>query len=260
MSRSETFGFDSDEIEHLPPTFVAYAADILGATSGGLSGGQIVSLMRAYAMEYSVQIPYGLTISGAPNKRTALLENLLEFNATQQHRIIRELCGHVNRYGLESDDIRQLRIKLATDYKRYDADTGASTINDALIEETRHWLDACPQALSLYNGAIGKFRAGVFERNVLDDLRLALEILLRSTFRNERSLENQLSGLGSFIKDAGGSPELGNMFQKLVEYYTKYQNSYVKHADNVIEQEIEFIIEITSAFMKHIARMSGKAP
>ncbi len=48
------------------------------------------------------------------------------------------------------------------------------------------------------------------------------------------------------------------MFVKLVDYYTKYQNSYVKHNDAVIEEEVEFIFELTSSFMKHLVRLSYK--
>ncbi len=47
------------------------------------------------------------------------------------------------------------------------------------------------------------------------------------------------------------------MFVKLVDYYSKYQNSYVKHDDAVIEPEIEFIFEITSSFMKHLIRLDN---
>ena len=48
------------------------------------------------------------------------------------------------------------------------------------------------------------------------------------------------------------------MFTKIVDYYCKYQNSYVKHADRVIPHEIEFVMEITSSFMKHLVRMDGE--
>ena len=48
------------------------------------------------------------------------------------------------------------------------------------------------------------------------------------------------------------------MFQKLVDYYSKYQNSYVKHDDKVIEEEIEFMFELTSSFMKHLIRINNK--
>jgi light-regulated signal transduction histidine kinase (bacteriophytochrome) len=90
---------------------------------------------------------------------------------------------------------------------------------------------------------------------ITDDLRLSLELLIKAILENNKSLENQLSDLGRFIKDNGGSKELGNMFQKLVEYFTQYQNSYIKHNDQVIEEEIEFIFEMTSSFKKIFIRI-----
>ena len=110
----------------------------------------------------------------------------------------------------------------------------------------------------MYNEAIEKHALGLFLRNVLDDLRLVLEKLLRLLLNNNKSLENQIPDLGTFIKKRHGSPELANMFVRLIDYYTKYQNTYVKHDDAVIEEEVEFVIEITSSFMKHLVRLSYK--
>lgn len=70
----------------------------------------------------------------------------------------------------------------------------------------------------------------MFERNVLDDLRLALEVLLRGILGNDKSLENQIAPLGDYVRSKGGSAEFGNMFVKLVEHFTKYQNRYVKRS------------------------------
>lgn len=128
----------------------------------------------------------------------------------------------------------------------------------SLIEQTRHWLETFPDALQLFNAALQKQENGVFLRNLLDDLRLALEKLLQAIFNNGKSLENQLPLLGSFLKNRGGSPELTNMFQKLLDYYSKYQNSYVKHNDAVIVDKIEFIFEITASFMKHLVRLNSR--
>jgi len=47
------------------------------------------------------------------------------------------------------------------------------------------------------------------------------------------------------------------MLVKLIDYYAKYQNSYVKHDDSVIEEEIEFLLEISSSFMKHLVRLGA---
>ena len=76
-------------------------------------------------------------------------------------------------------------------------DDEPAEINETLIEETRHWLDGYPEALSLYDGALEKYEHGVFHRNLLDDLRLALEKLPRSIFSNEKSPENQIKNIGA---------------------------------------------------------------
>ena len=61
--------------------------------------------------------------------------------------------------------------------------------------------------------------------------------------------------IGQFIQEKNGSKDLTNMFVKLIDYFSKYQNTYVKHNDSVIESEIEFIYEMTSSFMKLLIRM-----
>ena len=48
------------------------------------------------------------------------------------------------------------------------------------------------------------------------------------------------------------------MFVKLIEYYAKYQNAYVKHDDAVVEQEVDFVFEISSCFMRHLVRIYGR--
>ncbi len=48
------------------------------------------------------------------------------------------------------------------------------------------------------------------------------------------------------------------MFEKLIDYYSKYQNTYVKHDDAVPNEEVELLLELTSSFMKHFARMAER--
>ena len=131
-------------------------------------------------------------------------------------------------------------------------------VHRTLIAETRHWLGDYPDVRKLFDEALLKHDHGVFKRNTLDDLRLSLEILTRQLFGNHKTLENQISQVGQFVKEKGGSQQLANMFEKLVDYYTKYQNTYVKHDDAVITAEIEFIFELTASFMKHLLRLNEK--
>jgi hypothetical protein len=125
-----------------------------------------------------------------------------------------------------------------------------------LIRRRDHWLGRFPEVLVLYEEAAEKHSNGVYLRNALDDLRLAVEMLLRSIFQNDKALENQVPLLGEFVKRRAGSPELRNMFLRLLDYYTKYHNTYVKHDDAVNRGEVEFIFELTSSVMKHLVRLS----
>jgi hypothetical protein len=243
----------------IPLTFLQYSADILADTNKGLSGANIIRATAAYATEYNVNLPYPTYPTDAPNKRTALYENLRMFSPGQQYRIIKELCDHPSFALKPSAERKELKIRLVTRYSQLDPRDAPSEVNETLVEETKHWLDAFPDALSVYSQALEKYDHGAFQRNLLDDLRLSLELLLKAIFQNEKSLENQLSLVGAYIKSNGGSGELSNMFLKLLDYYAKYNNTYVKHDDAVIEQEIEFILEITSSFMKYLARLSCKS-
>jgi hypothetical protein len=239
----------------LPPIFVKHAADVLGDTQRGFSGSQIVELTTAYAVEHDVKIPHQTYPFDAPNKRKALYDNLVPFPSKLRYVIIRDLCRHRTMQRINKDAADKLMLKLVTRYSHLDDQGQTSDINPTLIEETRHWLTPFPSVLELYVSALQKHDSKLFVRNLLDDLRLALEKLAQELLGNQKTLENQVQPLGKRVKEYGGSSEFSNMFLKLIEYYTKYQNTYVKHDDAVVEAEVEFLFEITSSFMKHLVRL-----
>ena len=112
-------------------------------------------------------------------------------------------------------------------------------------------------ALKQYDSALAKYEGGIFERNTLDDMRLAFELLVKDLLGNNKSLESQISDLGSQLKAKGASDELRNMVVKIIEYYTKFQNNHVKHNDAVNGDEIEYVIELTSVVMKYLVKVLG---
>jgi hypothetical protein len=124
-------------------------------------------------------------------------------------------------------------------------------INNGLINETKHLLHNFPKAEKLFNDALEKYTSGIYERNLLDDMRLALELFLKNILNNNKSLENQKSAIGIFQKEHNASPELSNMFIKLVDYYAKYHNSNIKHNDNIKKNEIGFLVNLTSSFIMY---------
>ncbi len=239
----------------IPIAFITKACAILGDTNSGLSGSKIVDHLCGYAADFGVDIPYtGYPFPNTvPNKRAALKKNLLRFSPEQQIYIINELC-QLDDFE-DNESVRNLRVQLLN---RYGHLLGKQTtkLNADLIEETKHWLNDYPDAMKLYNAALGKYESQAYSRNLLDDLRLSLEKLLQAILGNNKSLENQISNLGNYIEKRGGSKELCNMLVKLFDYYSKYQNTYVKHNDAVIEDEIEIIFELTCSFMRFIVRQS----
>jgi len=246
--------------EDMPATFVTCAADILGDTERGLSGPQIIKITAIHAVDCDARLPhptYPFSKQGI-SKRTALYENLMAFSSKDRYKIIKEMCDHPTIQARQKEEAHKLKIKLFLKYGYLDEEGSSEGVNETLIEQTRHWLEPFPGVLQLFNSAREKQEHSLFLRNLLDDLRLALEKLLQSIFSNTKSLENQFSLIGPFLKEKGGSPELTNMFQRLLDYYTKYQNTYVKHNNAVIEEEIEFIFEITASFMKHLVRLNAR--
>lgn len=57
--------------------------------------------------------------------------------------------------------------------------TSSETLNVALVDDVKHWLVDYPRSENLYDSALTKFNNNLFERNLLEDLRLSLELLLK---------------------------------------------------------------------------------
>jgi len=130
-------------------------------------------------------------------------------------------------------------------------------VNSKLIDQNLTSLSKYPKVGELYLSALDKLNEGKFERNLLDDLRLSLELLLKKVLGNKKSLEKQIPLLGEFLKEKGAKKELRSMITTMITYYGKYQNEYVKHNDTVDEKEIDVMVNISSAFMNFIIEKNG---
>ncbi len=238
----------------IPTEFIQHSADIIGDTNLGLSTAQICKLCSAYAVDFGVSIPYPKVppMGTYDNKRTLLFDNLVKFSPQQQYRIIRELCE--NDKIKEAPEVKKLKAALISRYNKLADNDAVENID--YVEETIHWLSDYPDAKKIYDEALLKLNNNVFDRNTLDDFRLAFETLLRTILVNGKSLENQKSDLGIFFKSKSASPEFANLFNAVVDIYSKYQNNHVKHQDKVVAEEINFIVGLTSLLMQHIIRLS----
>lgn len=240
-------------MKKISEVFLQSACDILADTNDGYSTAQLLKICSSFSVEYDVDIPHTRLPIEAQSKRAALFDNLKCFSPEQQYHILKELCQDLRQR--EREPVKKLFLQLSSRYGALDTDV--NQYDTALVEETTHWLSSYPDSLNLYNQALAKKATKTYQRNLLDDLRLSLELLLKSIFGNDKSLENQMPSIGQLVTKANGTVEFCNMFKKLLDYFCKYQNEHVKHDDDVAEIEIDFMIDLTSTFMKGIVRCAN---
>lgn len=242
----------------IPDEFLSNASQVLGHTDLGLSGRDIVEFFNEYANDKQVAIPHG-NVNFKPNKRDALLANLKAFDAADQYNIIKELCNHPKLNDPTPQKIITLKAQLIDRFGDVFGYTDTKVLNVELVEDTLAWLANHKKSLKLYKLALAQLGQSTFDRNCVDNARLALEVLLKEILENDKPIEGQKELIGGFIKKNGGSKYFMNMFRTLLNYYTDYQNNLIKHEDDAVEVEIEFIVELTATFMKTLARLHAKS-
>lgn len=136
---------------------------------------------------------------------------------------------------------------------------GAKLLDDALIADNLEWLAQHPQALKNFQGALSIYLSKDVNkyRNLLDNLRFAVEQLLRDILQNQKSLENQKDTLLPWMKSKGLHAHVTGMYHDLLfKHFALYQNDAVKHGEKYSPQEIEFMIYLTGTFMRLLIQAS----
>lgn len=182
-----------------------------------------------YRLEFGKEAPFSILMGNQPTWEE-IIENI--------ELVYKKIIKDESKFAYEMQ-INILLNKFAVSNTMLDGRIMEKTNleNSELVNETKHWLSKYPKANEAYTSALEKLREKKYERNVLDDMRLALEILVKDIMKNDKSLENQISDLGTKLKEAGISKEISNSFIKLIDYYTKYQNDHVKHDSKIDNRE-----------------------
>lgn len=124
--------------------------------------------------------------------------------------------------------------------------------NNNEINDVRQALAEHQKALEQYNIAIQKVLKGGYDRNAIDDMRLAWDILVSDLTGKQASPNKQESEIGKLLKDKGVAPELRNMYITMIKQYADYQDKNVKHNINITHGDVLFVLNITNAFIKRI--------
>jgi hypothetical protein len=235
--------------------FITFASSVL---SGVYSGRAIVSIFSEFSLKFEKPgLPYS-TVPNFKSKQEIFATNLQHFSDVEKYEIINYLTENSTirkrGYGTASDITEGLKNTL--ERKFYYLNKEGTILDFEIIESTKHWLSNYPKSLENYDIAIQQYNEKRYTRNILDNIRLSLELLVKDIFSNDRSLENQdfTALFLKNLKEGGVSPEVRNMIHKLIDYLTKYQNTYVKHDDNIDKSEVEVVIELTSTIMKFLIR------
>ena len=150
----------------------------------------------------------------------------------------------------------QIEKRLKNHYKRW----------NIVLDYEEEFLKFKNRLIEILNKLIGEYLAKNSDidkqfREIfkLDNLRFALEQLLKKILSNQKSLENQKSPLGSWLKEKGLHSQVINSYQTLLKEYQNYQNDAVKHNENYSFDEVEFMIYLTGNFMRLLIQFASRA-
>ncbi len=226
--------------------FIAYTSQVLGDTETGLSGSEIIKYCNFFAVKFDISIPYNSYPFSKVNKKTALQDNLLRFSDEQRAEIILYLC-ELEKFR-NNKKVAELKLLLVYRY----ATLLKNGDNYHIIDTDYHWLNDYDNAKKPYVSAVELIKTNKYEREVLDNLRLSLELLLHDIFNNKLSLEKQKENIKSLIDSQDIPSGLKNLYNKIINNLIDYQNKNVKHGllEGDLDFQVKFVFDLITMLMK----------
>lgn len=121
--------------------------------------------------------------------------------------------------------------------------------DEKLVFDSLLWLDKYAKVKEHFSKAIKTEKIITNLRSIIDELRLSLELLFKELFLNDKSLENQKSELGKYLESNNISIEIRNIYIKMFDFYTAYNNEHAKHNCSVNCNEVNYLIYLTGTFI-----------
>lgn len=154
---------------------------------------------------------------------------------------------------LKLSGVNAVICSTSSGYKFYPA--SERFLDEKLVIDILNWLSKYDKAKEQFEKALQLTLKGQNSRQVVDCLRLSLELFLKQYLNNSKSLENQHDILGKKLSEKNISVEVRNMFIKLLDYYEKYNNEHAKHDDSTNEEELDFLIYLTGNFLRLLIKI-----
>ncbi|HEY9697033.1 MAG TPA: hypothetical protein V6D10_07205 [Trichocoleus sp.] len=137
--------------------------------------------------------------------------------------------------------------------------SGAKLMDEGVVNDVLEWLEGYPKVSKHFQQALEIYwkKDKSKYRNLLDNLRLAIELLLKDVLNNKKPLEKQKEDLLKWLAGKGIHKQIINSYEKLLfGTYVQYQNDAVKHNEAFSEDEVEFIIYLTGTFMRLVLQLA----
>ncbi|MDB9372933.1 hypothetical protein [Nodularia sphaerocarpa] len=136
---------------------------------------------------------------------------------------------------------------------------GDQFLDIGIIDCVLSGLEDYPKVAEHFENALKIYQRGEISqyRNLLDNLRFALEQFLKQIFTNDIRLEKQKEALEKWFKQKGLHPQVLNLYKELLfNQYARYQNDAVKHNEQYSVDEVEFMIYLTGNFIRLILQLA----
>lgn len=118
------------------------------------------------------------------------------------------------------------------------------------LDVIKECLKEYPNIISLVQSSLSHSTREEDYRHSLDDVRLAVEMLLKAILHNSKPVEKQKEPLMKYLQEKGVSVEMRNYFYKQMDTFFCYQNNHVKHNSDVNKLEVTMIIDISLFLIK----------
>ena len=135
---------------------------------------------------------------------------------------------------------------------------GVKEYDMALVCDVAGWLSKYPNAHKSYKVALQQYYNDDEPRNIVDNLRLSLEAFLKEFLSKKGNLKNNISEIGTYLKDHNINSEISKMFTTLLTHYNNFNNDDVKHNDKTDKNSVEFLLYQTGVFMRFLLQRFDK--